>query len=156
MAGGIFVHQEFVGIRGELVVAAPEFVAHLRIESRHRQQRVAHFRGMRRNQVYAAITGNHLLVFGKRALLDGLAVQRCAQFFGARKLGGSSLTAVGAVVSFGMFTRMGRVGAAAGKTTCEANPGNEGSLLVEKIVACQHPRLARPAALERSRSAYSL
>src|SRR5712671_4980008 len=97
MAGGIFVQQELVGIGGKLVVAAAEFISHLRIEFGHGQQCVGHFHGVRRDQVHAAIAGNHLLVFGKRALLGGLAVQLCAHLFGTRKLCGSGLAAIGVV-----------------------------------------------------------
>src|SRR5882757_3700177 len=108
MGGGIFVEQELVGVGGKLIVAAAEFISHFGIEFGHGQQCVGHFRGVRRDQVHAAITRNHLLVFGKRALLDGLAVQLCAHLFGARKLCGSGLAAVGVVVRSGVFACRGR------------------------------------------------
>src|SRR5712675_3440904 len=121
MAGGIFVQQELVGVGGKLVVVAAEFISHLRIEFGHGQQCVGYFRGVWRDQVHAAITRNHLLVFGKRALLGGLAVQLCAHLFSARKLGGSGLAAVGVVVRSGVFSCRGRESAEERKPDGEEN-----------------------------------
>src|SRR5258705_11585998 len=116
MAGRIFVQQELVGVGGKLVVAAAEFISHLGVEFSHGQQCVGNFGGVRRDQVHAAITRNHLLVFGKRALLGGLAVQLCAHFFGASKLCGSGLAAIGVIVRSGIFTCQGRKSEEDGKT----------------------------------------
>src|SRR5882757_2779511 len=156
MGGGIFVEQELVGVGGKLIVAAAEFISHFGIEFSHGQQCVGYFRGVRRDQVHAAITRNHLLVFGKRALLDGLAVQLCAHLFSASKLRRSGLAAIGIVAGVGIFAGRGRQSAEYGEDEREENWRNAGEQLVEKILACQHPRLARPAALRRSLSPYAL
>jgi hypothetical protein len=59
-------------------------------------------------------------------------------------------------MSSGIFACQGSVGTEEGEAERKENRRNAGELLVEKILACQHPRLARPAVLERSRSPYPL
>jgi len=83
---GIFAHQEFVGIDPQLIVAAPEAIAHFGVKFPNRDQGIGHFRRAWRDQPHAAITHHHLLVFGERSLVRGFRVERGALLFGARKL----------------------------------------------------------------------
>src|SRR5437899_180066 len=46
-------------------------------------ERRGHLRGVRRNQIDAAVAGNHLLVIAERALAGGLAFESRTKFFGA-------------------------------------------------------------------------
>src|SRR5712692_11852922 len=103
MAGGIFVQQELIGVRRQLVVAAAKAIAHFGVQLGHRQQRIGNFAGMRRDQIHAAVTRNDLLVFGKLALVRRLAVQLRAQIFGARILRGSGLPLAAFVVGVGIM-----------------------------------------------------
>jgi hypothetical protein len=83
-----------------------------------------------------------LLVFGKRALLDWLAVQLRSQIFRAGKLRGGGFAAVGVIARVRIFAGQGSVGAGEGESERNENRRNAGEQLVEKILACQHPRLA--------------
>src|SRR5260370_36621781 len=88
--------------RRQLVVGGEKGVAHFRIQVGYGKERVRHFASVRRDQIHAAITRNHLLVFGELALVRRLAVQLRAQIFGARKLRGSGLPLAGFVVGIGI------------------------------------------------------
>src|SRR5260370_281560 len=106
---------------------------------------------MRCNQIHAAVTRDHLLVFGKLALVRRLAVQLRAQLFRARKLRGSGLPLAGFVVSIGItwhshswlcsgeFT-VGKLRAKEGKSGAKAKWRNAADGLGQKIGA-SHARL---------------
>ena len=58
------------------------------------------------------------------------------------KLRGSGLAAVGIIASVGIFAGKGSVGTEESNTKRKENRRNAGEHPVQKILACQHPRLA--------------
>ena len=89
LAGRILVHQKLVRIGGRLVVVSPKPVAHFGVKFCNGPKGIGGFSGSWRNRSNAAVGGDHQFVVRQRALLGGLAVQRCALLFGPRKLRGS-------------------------------------------------------------------
>ena len=88
---GIFAHQEFVGIGSQLVIGAPEAIAHFGVKFRNRQQGIRHFRRARRDHFHAPVTHHHLFVIGERSLIAGFRVESGALLFRSRKLCGGGL-----------------------------------------------------------------
>jgi hypothetical protein len=65
------------------------------------------------------------------------------------KLRCGGLAAVGIIASVGSFAGQGSVRAEEGETERKENRRNAGEHFVQKILACQHPRLAYVAAAFR-------
>jgi len=83
LAGRVLVKQELISIHSRLEILGAEALAHFDVQLSDGCERRGHLRGVRRNQIDAAVAGNHLLVIAERALAGGLAFESRTKFFGA-------------------------------------------------------------------------